>query len=281
MAAPDLALTGKVAIVTGGSKGLGRAMTIGLVRAGAQVAATGGHDRAALASAVAVANELSDNTPAIAISADVTSDADCRRVVEETIAAFGGIDILVNNAGIGMRTISETFLTERLKFWEADADRWRALIDTNVNGAFLMARAVKPHLIGRGWGRIVSISMNLATIFRAGFSPYGPSKAALESMTTIWAQDLAGTGITVNALLPGGATQSDMIPDDISQAVRAGLLDPEILIPPLLWLCSPDADGATSGRYDAKTWDLTVDANQAATANREPVDWTALQTGCR
>ena len=126
MAAPDLALTGKVAIVTGGSKGLGRAMTIGLVRAGAQVAATGGHDRAALASAVAVANELSDNTPAIAISADVTSDADCRRVVEETIAAFGGIDILVNNAGIGMRTISETFLTERLKFWEADADRWRA-----------------------------------------------------------------------------------------------------------------------------------------------------------
>ena len=220
MAAPDLALTGKVAIVTGGSKGLGRAMTIGLVRAGAQVAATGGHDRAALASAVAVANELSDNTPAIAISADVTSDADCRRVVEETIAAFGGIDILVNNAGIGMRTISETFLTERLKFWEADADRWRALIDTNVNGAFLMARAVTPHLIGRGWGRIVNISMNLATIFRAGFSPYGPSKAALESMTTIWAQDLAGTGITVNALLPGGATQSDMIPDDISQAVR-------------------------------------------------------------
>ena len=279
MAAPDLALTGKVAIVTGGSKGLGRAMTIGLVRAGAQVAATGGHDRVALTSVVAEANELSDNTPAIAISADVTSDADCRRVVEETIAAFGGIDILVNNAGIGMRTISETFLTERLKFWEADADRWRALIDTNVNGAFLMARAVTPHLIGRGWGRIVNISMNLATIFRAGFSPYGPSKAALESMTTIWAQDLAGTGVTVNALLPGGATQSGMIPDDIPQAVRDTMLDPEILIPPLLWLCSPDADGTTGCRYDAKTWDLTVDANQAATANREPAGWTAPQTG--
>ena len=270
----DIVLDGRSAIVTGGAKGLGRAMTLGLARAGADVVVTG-RDGAALEDVVAAANNDGCSGRLVAISADVTDETDCRRIVDRCVEALGGVDILVNNAGIGMRTISEAFLSEPLKFWQTDPARWRALIDTNVNGAFLMARAVTPHLIGRGWGRIVNISMNLATIFRGGFSPYGPSKAALESMTAIWAQDLGGTGVTVNALLPGGATQSGMIPDDIPQAVRDTMLAPEILVPPLLWLCSPDADSATGGRYDAKTWDLTIDASHAATANRQPAGWTA------
>lgn len=270
----DRALEGKVAIVTGGAKGLGRAMSLGLVGAGARVAATGGHDRAALHSLAADAENIAGAKRVLPILANVTSEADCQRVVDETVAEFGGIDILVNNAGIGMRSISNDFLSRPLKFWQADGERWRALIDTNVNGPFLMARSVVPHLIERGAGRIVNISMNRATMQREGFSPYGPSKAALESATVIWAKELSASGITVNSLLPGGATMSGMIPDDIPDAVRANLLDPEILVPPLIWLCSDSAGDATGGRYLANTWDLSVDPNEAAARNRSSAGWS-------
>jgi NAD(P)-dependent dehydrogenase (short-subunit alcohol dehydrogenase family) len=101
------------------------------------------------------------------------------------------------------------------------------IVDTNVNGPFLMAREVAPHMLKQGWGRIINISMNHETMRRAGFSPYGPSKAALESETIIWAQDLAGTGVTVNSLLPGGAADTGMVPNEIS---RARLLDPNVIV---------------------------------------------------
>ena len=86
------------------------------------------------------------------------------------------------------------------------------VIDTNVSGVFLLTRAVVLQMLKRGWGRIINISINRETMERKGFTPYGPSKAALESMSTIWAQELAGTGITLNMLLPGGATNTGMIP---------------------------------------------------------------------
>jgi NAD(P)-dependent dehydrogenase (short-subunit alcohol dehydrogenase family) len=87
-----------------------------------------------------------------------------------------------------------------------------------------MARAVVPSMIARGWGRIINISMNLQTMRRRGFSPYGPSKAALESETIIWAQDLAGTGVSVNALLPAGASLTGMIPAEVPPELRTKLV---------------------------------------------------------
>jgi 3-oxoacyl-[acyl-carrier protein] reductase len=105
-----------------------------------------------------------------------------------------------------MKYVSEHFLTAPTRFWEVRPDVYRMVIDTNVNGPFLMARAAVAPMLRAGWGRIVNVSMSRETMRRAGFSPYGPSKAALESETVIWAQDLAGTGVTVNAILPGGAT---------------------------------------------------------------------------
>jgi len=135
-----------------------------------------------------------------------------------------------------MRYVRETFMTEPTRFWEVEPDTWWMVIDINVNGPFLMARAVAPHLIRTGWGRIINVSGNHSTMRRPGFSPYGPSKAALESETLIWAQDLRGTGVTVNALLPGGATLTGMIPDVFPANARGTLLDPGIMMPPLLWL---------------------------------------------
>jgi len=96
--------------------------------------------------------------------------------------------------------------------------------------------------------------MNHETMRRVGFSLYGPSKAALEAATAIWAQDLAGSGVTVNALLPGGATLTGMIPEHVDPALKAKLLDPGIIIPPLLWLASTVSDGVTGMRLNASQW---------------------------
>ena len=186
---------------------------------------------------------------------------------------FGRLDILVNNAGRGMKYVSETFITEPTRFWETDPDVWRLVIDANVNGPFLFSRAAVPTMLRAGWGRIVNISMNHETMRRRGFSPYGPSKAALESETIIWSQDLQGAGVTVNALLPGGATLTGMIPDNVDPAVRANFLDPEIMVPPLLWLCSRQSDGVTGKRFVATRWRTDLEPSAAAQGAIESAGW--------
>jgi 3-oxoacyl-[acyl-carrier protein] reductase len=111
--------------------------------------------------------------------ADVASEEDCRRVVSETMREFGAVHILVNNAGRGMRFVSEKFFDTPTKFWETDPAVWRMIIDTNVNGPFLMSRAAVPHMLKQRWGRIVNISINHETMRRPGFSPYGPDQPDL------------------------------------------------------------------------------------------------------
>ncbi len=266
-------LEGKVAIVTGGGRGLGHAMTLGLARAGASVVVSAARQSDEVRAVADAINAELGARRVLALQADVTREADCRRLVDEAIAAFGGLHILINNAGRGMKYVSPTFLTEPTRFWEVDADTWRTIVDTNVNGPFLMARAAVPHLLRQGWGRVINITMNHETMRRAGFSPYGPSTAALESETVIWAQDLAGTGVTVNGLLPGGATDTGMIPDGVPDAVRSQLLRPEVMVEPLLWLAS-DASAATTGaRLNAARWDAALPAEQAAAAALENAGW--------
>jgi len=192
-------LDGKVAIVTGGGRGIGRAIAEGYVREGARVVVTAARERSEI-----VASPPRGRRRALAVVADVTDPTACERVVADTIARFGRLDVLVNNAGRGMKYISPRFLTEPTRFWEVEPAVWRMVIDTNVNGPFLMARAAVPHMLGYGAGAIINVTMNYETMKRRGFSPYAPSKAALESETIIWAQDLEGTGITVNEFCPEG-----------------------------------------------------------------------------
>jgi NAD(P)-dependent dehydrogenase (short-subunit alcohol dehydrogenase family) len=237
-----------VALVTGASRGLGLAMVEGLAAAGIRVIATA-RDGGALA-----ALERAFPERIVGLAADVRDEGACRHCVATAMSRFGRLDILVNNAGLGMRTVSEDFLVEPTKFWQTDPASWRALIDTNINGPFLMARAAVPLMLKAGWGRIINVSMNFETMQRPGFSPYGPSKAALESATLIWAQDLAGSGISVNALLPGGATRTGMIPAPIPERLAASLLAPQIVVPPLLYLASRASDGITGRRFNASLW---------------------------
>lgn len=265
-----MAYPGKVAVVTGGGRGLGRAMALGLSRAGFRVAITAARNRAEIE---AVAREAPPGQ-LHPIVADVSRESACAAVVEEVEARLGPVDVLVNNAGRGMRFVSERFLVEPTRFWETDPETWRMVIETNVNGPFFMARAVAPGMIRRGWGRIINISMNHHTMRRRGFSPYGPSKAALESGTIIWAQDLAGTGVTVNALLPGGASLTGMIPAEVPAELRPKLLSPEIMVPPLLWLVSDAADAVNGKRFDASRWDTNLNPNEAAAKACDSAGWT-------
>ncbi|MDY6892006.1 MAG: SDR family oxidoreductase, partial [Pseudomonadota bacterium] len=133
-------LEGKVAIVTGGGRGLGRAMVLGLAAVGVRVLTTASREPTEIE---AVAHEAGGDR-VIPMLADVTREADCARVVARAQERFGRLDILVNNAGRGMKYVSERFLTEPTRFWETDPDTWRMVIDTNVNGPFLMARAAAP-----------------------------------------------------------------------------------------------------------------------------------------
>jgi NAD(P)-dependent dehydrogenase (short-subunit alcohol dehydrogenase family) len=260
---PTGKLAGKTAIVTGGGRGLGRAMALGLARAGANVVITAARGRREI-QAVADEAKILKSGIVRGLTADVTSDEDGRFVVGEALREFGAIHILVNNAGRGMRLVSENFLDTPTKFWQTDPAVWRMIVDTNVTGPFLMARAVVPHMLKQRWGRVINISMNYETMRRAGFSPYGPSKAALESETLIWAQELAGTGVTVNSLLPGGATETGMVPGDVAPHIRKRLLRPEVMVPPLLWLASEASDGVSGARFVANLWDASLPPEEAA-----------------
>jgi 3-oxoacyl-[acyl-carrier protein] reductase len=266
-------LTKKIAIVTGAGRGLGRSMALGLARAGANVVITAARNPREMEAVAEEAAKAPGAGAILPLLADAASAEDCERVVSETVRTFGGLHILVNNAGRGMRFVSEKFFDTPTKFWETDPAVWRSVIDTNVNGPFLMSRAAVPHLLQQRWGRIVNISMNHETMRRAGFSPYGPSKAALESETIIWAQDLAGTGVTVNALLPGGATDTGMVPANIAPHLREKLLHPDIMIPPLLWLVSEAAGGVTGNRFTANLWDASLPPEQAAEKSRALAGW--------
>ncbi|HEX4641989.1 MAG TPA: SDR family oxidoreductase, partial [Candidatus Acidoferrales bacterium] len=244
-------LSGKTAIVTGAGRGLGRSMALALARAGASVVITAARNKREIDAVAEEASRIPAPGAIRPMLADVASDANCQRVVNETVREFGGVHILVNNAGRGMRFVSEKFFDTPTKFWEADPAIWQMIVATNVNGPFLMSRAVAPFMTRQHWGRIINISINHETMRRPGFSPYGPSKAALESETIIWAQDLAGTGVTVNALLPGGATDTGMVPPDSPLHLRETLLHPDSIVPPLLGLVSDAANDVTGSRFAA------------------------------
>ena len=248
-------------------------MVLGLAHAGVNVVATAARERAEVEAVAEEARRSCGESRVLPLVADVTRDDDCAAVVDAAVTRFGRLDILVNNAGRGMKYVSNEFLTEPTPFWDVAPDTWRLVIDANVNGPFLMARHAVPVMLKAGWGRIVNVSVSQATMRRRGFSPYGPSKAALESETIIWAQDLEGTGVTVNALLPGGATLTGMVPDTVSETAKSAMLDPSIMVPPLLWLVSPAADGMTGRRLVATKWQTGGDGQSAADAATEQAGW--------
>jgi NAD(P)-dependent dehydrogenase (short-subunit alcohol dehydrogenase family) len=249
MQSGDYRADGVRVLITGATSGLGAAMAAALLDAGAAVAVTGREaDRAARAAAELVSVH---GGTAVGVGLDVRDESSVEQGVARALDQLGGLDVLVNNAGIGMRSVNPRFLTESQSFWNVSPGGFRDLVATNLTGYFLMARALAPRFVAAGRGRIVNVTMNHSTMVRAGFVPYGPARAGAEALSRIMAADLADTGVTVNQLLPGGATASGMIPEDVAAEVRDGLLPADIMGPPIRWLCSPEASGVHDKRIVA------------------------------
>jgi NAD(P)-dependent dehydrogenase (short-subunit alcohol dehydrogenase family) len=261
-------MTDRVAIVTGGLRGLGRGMTLGLAGAGVRVLAVG-H----LPEDVA---EMSGSANVRPMIADLRSPEACDRVVAEALSAFGRLDILVNNAGLTFTYIDpERFRREKpRKFWEVKDEVIQNVLDTNYVAADQMGRRVAPILVKQGWGRIINVTTKLDTMNREGSVPYGSSKAALEMTTEIWAKEVAGTGVTVNIVNPGAGANTPGMNQELRDWSREGrvprLVEPDEMVPPLLYVVSTVADKVNGYRFDALTWDVSLPPAEAARLNGRP-----------
>ena len=265
MTAPDL---GRMCVVvTGGSRGLGRSMAGAFARAGADVVLASPEGELLNVAAHEIAAETGRDC-ALAVEMDITKRADCERLLEASVGRFGKVDVLVNNARRPQRGPGLPPTGNSLPLWETDPDIWREAIDINVNGTFLISHVLVPQMIERGFGRIINITTSLDTMQRRHNSPYGVSKAALEAATMIWAQDLEGTGVTCNSLLPGGMVKTDDDPNRHSP--RGRLLPVDIMNAAALWLASRESQDTTGQRFVATAWDPAIDPRDAARAAREP-----------
>ena len=268
--------SGRVAIVTGAAGGIGRAFVNGLLGAGIRVAAV---DRTAagLAAVAAQAREQGSEAALLTIEADLTREAAAGEIVAAARGRFGKVDILVNNAGIGQGSLRPDNWQRPLKFWDVTAEDWRRFVAVHTTAPLLLAQAVVPDMMAAKWGRIVNVTTSLGTMIRSGSPTYGPSKAALEAFSAVWAKDLDGTGVTVNVLVPGGVTNTPMVPQE-SGFHRQAMIQPQVMAPPLLWLVSEAAAGVSGRRFLAVHWDAALPPAQAAEKAGAPVAWTAIAT---
>jgi len=183
-------LAGKVALITGASRGLGKAMALALAGEGANIALVA-RDREALETA---AEEVwRTGSGAQVFLADVTSEEQVLRLEQEVAEQFGRVQILINNAGINIRK----------QLTEFTLDEWRRVVDTSLTSTFLMCRAFVPHMKASGYGRVINLASIMAHVSMPGRSAYSASKSAILGLTRALALELAMDGITVNAISPG------------------------------------------------------------------------------
>ena len=265
----------RVALVTGGLRGLGRAMSFGLARAGHRVAAVG-HIADDIPEIEAAARALGVAELVWPLVADLRAADECDRVVAETRERFGRIDILVNNAGLTFTYIDpERFRRPApQRFWQVSDEIVDNVIATNYVAADRLARRVAPAMVTEGWGRIVNVTTKLDTMNRLGTHPYGASKAALEMATEVWAKETQGTGLTVNIVNPGAGANTPGMADEMRAMSRDGraprLVEPDEMVPPLLYVVSSEADRVNGYRFDANAWDASLPIEEAARRARRP-----------
>jgi len=264
----------KVALVTGGLRGLGRAMTLGLAASGYRVAAVG-HILNDIADIEDMADSLKLRELILPLAADLRAPNGCDEVIGKTLARFGSVDILVNNAGLTFTYIDPPRFRRGTpqNFWQVSDEIVENVIATNFLAADRMARRVAPAMLEAGWGRIINVTTKLDTMNRCGTHPYGASKAALEMATEVWAKDAEGSGLTVNIVNPGaGANTPGMAVEmrDMSADGRAPkLVEPDEMVPPLLYVVSREADKVNGYRFDANAWNANLPPAEAAkTASR-------------
>ncbi len=268
MSSPDL--DGRIALVTGAAGGIGQSLVRSFVEAGMRVALCDTSAEGVLR----LQDELgADRT--ISLPIDVSDAASCSDSVNRTIAHFGRLDVLVNNAAVGMSTVRPDHMRRVVQIEDISPELWARFMAVNLSGPFYMARAAVPGMRARSFGRIINVTTSYFTMLNPGFSPYGPAKSGLEAWTTSLAGELRGSGITANVVVPGGPTDTPMVPDDGSME-RSQLICPEKMAPPMLHLAS-DAGGAITGmRFVAAKWDSTDSIADAIAASGAPAGWPDL-----
>ena len=186
----EIKLTGKVALITGASRGLGKAMALALAGAGAQLALVGRNleQLAETAKAVRAAGAVAET-----FRGDVTDEKQIGQLQKDVVQRFGKLQILINNAGINIRKPVTDFTL----------DEWNQVMDTNLTGAFLMCRAFVPHIKGQSYGRIINLTSIMSHVAIAGRTAYAASKTGLLGFTRALALELAPEKITVNGISPG------------------------------------------------------------------------------
>ena len=228
--------SGKTALVTGASRGIGEASARCLAKYGAAVvlAARSTADIERIAGEIVAAGGK-----AAAIACDVSDYADVTSAVDLAISEFGGIDVLVNNAGV-IEPVS--------RIEESDPDEWRKVIDINVNGVYHGMRAVSPHMLKKGSGTIINISSGAATGALEGWSHYCSSKAAVLSLTKCGHKEFGDKGVRVVGLSPGTVATEMQVAIKASGVNPVSQLDPSVHIPPewvgecISWLCTEGGD---------------------------------------
>ena len=266
----------QVVIVTGAARGMGRLMALGIANAGASVVVVDQLQD----ELNGVMDEIKKQTacPPLAIALDVTDERAVSAMVKSAIERFGRIDALVNNAGIGPYFIRKDFKHRRVGLWEVTPEKWRRMVDVNLNGFFYVTSTVLHAMLPRRRGRIVTVTTSLYSMINRGSVVYGGTKAAIEANMSALALDLKYNGIdgiTANVLIPGGPVDTPFIPNE-SGFDRATLIRPEVMVPPVLWLLSDQAKNVSGYRIIAQEWDSRLPVEQAFAASSAPIAWPQI-----
>ena len=254
-------------IVTGGARGLGRAMTEALARAGASVLVVDIDDEPIAETLSQVTGDL------VGHRADISSPGEVDGVVERGIREFGHLNAIINNAGIGMSAIRPgDRYANPVRFWELDEGWMQRFYEVHVMGPFLLTKAALPHLREQEFGRIITVTTSLSTMLAGSNTPYGTVKAASEALCSAMAGDLANTSVTANILVPGGAADTRYVPEVPSRS-RSDLVQPVVMGPPAVYLCSRASDGVNARRFIGKLWDPMRGDDENLEAASTPIGW--------
>ncbi len=262
----------RVAIVTGAAGGFGRVLVRAFLERGASVAALDVSEPGL--SALRESLRVHDDRLMCSIT-DIGDYDACARAAAEIVRRFGGVHILVNNAAMGMNVIREDSMENLVGIRELTPQMWNRFIAVNFTGAWNMTRVCIEPMLAQRWGRIIDVTTSFFTMLRGSFQPYGPAKAGMEAMAAAHAKEFAGTGVTVNVVVPGGPADTPMIPDS-SPLKRQPLIPPGAMVAPIVWLCSDEAAEVSGNRYVAAQWDPSRVQAQEEQRLRAPIAWPQL-----
>ncbi len=235
-------LQGKVALVTGASQGLGRALALAYAKEGSSLVVNSRSEEGIRP----VAGEVEGlGAEVLAVTADVSRGEDARRLVEEAIDRFGGIDVLVNNAGL---------LGPRVAIEEYPEEEWRRVIDANLTGPYLVSKAAIPHL--HEGASIINVVSGVSIEGRAEWGAYSVSKFGVEGLSQILAVELKGRGVRSNAVDPGGM-RTDMRAAAYPEEDPQTRITPEENTAVFLYLASDESKGVTGRRFKAQEFGRT------------------------